>query len=695
MKTCINCGHSLEMNAKFCPECGSKQPEQNLENQTSPLVGDKNVISTGGGDITGTKITGGNVSFTNVHHAQDDTKKRVQCFYTGQGVSLEDLRNCPSCKKDVAKSYFNSENHRCRHCDNNAKEEYTQLVRNYLSDGILDPSERKELQMHQARLLLTDEETKDIEKSERGRLSFVKTSNISDKELRDLEDLAKLFEINKHIKQGDSIINVLYKKYPQSPEVSFYYFLNEFEKKNNNLYEQALASREDNLFAYYFGGIAAELEGKTEESQKIIEKLSLVYEEYFYLNDALKLLSLAEKFEYQYNKLISDKITYLLNEIESSSIKGIYLSAYLGLIGYVDNYCCNAANAALLAKHSDTTSAALGFFFISIREQKLLAEKKRIEAIKQAEQERIELEKLEKKKAEEKAKAETLRIEKERKEKEEEIKRQERERQLALKKEEEKVRKEKREKQFSSFIHWFTKKDDKNGSPLFWTLVILILGSFILFGFLKSNSVEVEKKQAQELSFKLEKEYEKIIFFISEGKIDSAKVLLQNLVHPSSQLSNYEKEGFMAGTFTYNEYWDLKRKELWEMINNNSSKKTNKKKIESISPNSPNSSNNASVKMLLQGKWQSVDDKTNFLIFENDVRIEFNEGIENVDEEQFVLSNKCLNDSDKEIEIELEKDKYISCLGSDLCWYIEDINKNFLILRYMGRGNTLKYSRVN
>jgi uncharacterized protein (TIGR02145 family) len=27
MKNCINCGHSLEMNAKFCLECGSKQPE--------------------------------------------------------------------------------------------------------------------------------------------------------------------------------------------------------------------------------------------------------------------------------------------------------------------------------------------------------------------------------------------------------------------------------------------------------------------------------------------------------------------------------------------------------------------------------------------------------------------------------------------------------------------------------------------
>lgn len=415
MANCINCGHSLELNAKFCPECGLKQAENNPENQASPLVGDKNVISTGGGDITGTKITGGNVSYTNVHHAQDDTKKRVRCFYTGQGVALEDLLNCPLCNKDVARSYYNFNNKRCYHCDDTAKNEYTLLIRDYLSDGRLDPTEIKELQMHQARLLLTDYETKIIESSERERLAFVKTLTISDKELRDIEDLAKLFELNKHIKQGDSIINVLYKKYPQSPEVSFFYFLNEFEKKDTKLYNLALSSREDNLFAYYFGGIAAELDGKTDDSQKIIEKLSLVYEEYFYLNDALKLLSLAEKFEYQPNKLISDKVTFLLNEIETSSIKGIYLSAYLGLIGYVDNFCCNAVNAAAIAKHSDSTSAALGYLFINIREQNIFAEKRKIEAQNQAEQERIELERFDKKNAEDKAKAEVLRIEQEKK----------------------------------------------------------------------------------------------------------------------------------------------------------------------------------------------------------------------------------------------------------------------------------------
>lgn len=99
---------------------------------------------------------------------------------------------------------------------------------------------------------------------------------------------------------------------------------------------------------------------------------------------------------------------------------------------------------------------------------------------------------------------------------------------------------------------------------------------------------------------------------------------------------------------------------------------------------------------LLQGKWQSIDDKTNFLIFENNHRKEANiiKGKGDWDDEEFVLSDKCINDSDKDIELDKEKDKYISCLESDLCWYIVSIDKKTLSLSYMGRGNTLTYKKV-
>lgn len=101
-----------------------------------------------------------------------------------------------------------------------------------------------------------------------------------------------------------------------------------------------------------------------------------------------------------------------------------------------------------------------------------------------------------------------------------------------------------------------------------------------------------------------------------------------------------------------------------------------------------------SVNELILGKWQNIDDKTNFLMFDKNERKESSDGMKTWDKEAYILSNKCLNESDKENGLKLENDKYISCNESDLCWYIVAVNKDFLTLSYMGRGNTLKYKRV-
>jgi hypothetical protein len=104
--------------------------------------------------------------------------------------------------------------------------------------------------------------------------------------------------------------------------------------------------------------------------------------------------------------------------------------------------------------------------------------------------------------------------------------------------------------------------------------------------------------------------------------------------------------------------------------------------------------NVASVNELIQGKWQSIDDKRNFLMFDKNERKESSDGMKTWDKEAFVISNKCLNESDKDNGLELEKDKYMSCKESDLSWYIDFPSKDFLTLTYMARGNTLKYKRV-
>lgn len=100
------------------------------------------------------------------------------------------------------------------------------------------------------------------------------------------------------------------------------------------------------------------------------------------------------------------------------------------------------------------------------------------------------------------------------------------------------------------------------------------------------------------------------------------------------------------------------------------------------------------VNQLFQGKWQSMDDKTNYLVFEKNLRKEIVGGEKTWDVEPYVLSNKCVNESNVDSETEPEKDKYISCIESDMCWYIVTVNKDFLTLSYVGRGNSLRYKRV-
>lgn len=97
---------------------------------------------------------------------------------------------------------------------------------------------------------------------------------------------------------------------------------------------------------------------------------------------------------------------------------------------------------------------------------------------------------------------------------------------------------------------------------------------------------------------------------------------------------------------------------------------------------------------LLQGKWQHTDDKTNYLIFEGNKRKEMTEGMEDWDVEEIIISEQCTNTSNLDSNPNRERGFYISALASDLCWYISHVDKEYLTLIYMGRGNTLTYKRV-
>jgi hypothetical protein len=106
------------------------------------------------------------------------------------------------------------------------------------------------------------------------------------------------------------------------------------------------------------------------------------------------------------------------------------------------------------------------------------------------------------------------------------------------------------------------------------------------------------------------------------------------------------------------------------------------------------SSDNKSVLQLLQGKWQHEEDTSNYLVFTGNKRREIAGGMTDWDEEEFILSNKCLNELDKDREDELEEFGYITCPKSDVCWYIMGVGEETLSLQYMARGNMLIYRRV-
>lgn len=107
-----------------------------------------------------------------------------------------------------------------------------------------------------------------------------------------------------------------------------------------------------------------------------------------------------------------------------------------------------------------------------------------------------------------------------------------------------------------------------------------------------------------------------------------------------------------------------------------------------------NEAGESHIPALLQGKWQHTDDLDNILVFDGDKRKEIADGIDEWQEEAFILSDHCQNPTDADNGIPAERDRYITCPESDMCWYIVEIDQEKLSLSYMGRGNTLNYIRV-
>ena len=95
---------------------------------------------------------------------------------------------------------------------------------------------------------------------------------------------------------------------------------------------------------------------------------------------------------------------------------------------------------------------------------------------------------------------------------------------------------------------------------------------------------------------------------------------------------------------------------------------------------------------MILGKWQNIDDETNYVVFEGDIRKEIARGMREWQIEPFVIANQCVK-SKQPIQSNPEGE-YISCPESKLCWKIVKLEADFMELRQEGRATTSVYSKV-
>jgi len=95
---------------------------------------------------------------------------------------------------------------------------------------------------------------------------------------------------------------------------------------------------------------------------------------------------------------------------------------------------------------------------------------------------------------------------------------------------------------------------------------------------------------------------------------------------------------------------------------------------------------------LLQGTWQSLDDPKSKILFEGNLKIDIYDDIVSGEKYQFTVADKCTNTSAKAKRT--EKDRYLVISEFDQCFYISKLENDTLGLSLLGRGNTLRFRRI-
>jgi len=86
----------------------------------------------------------------------------------------------------------------------------------------------------------------------------------------------------------------------------------------------------------------------------------------------------------------------------------------------------------------------------------------------------------------------------------------------------------------------------------------------------------------------------------------------------------------------------------------------------------------------ISGSWVSTDDTKSHLSFNNgDTRTDDYNGFE-PSSKSYTLAYSCNSQ---------EATETVYIISDNLCWSVDEVTKNTLILTFMGRGNTLTYKR--
>ncbi len=150
-----------------------------------------------------------------------------------------------------------------------------------------------------------------------------------------------------------------------------------------------------------------------------------------------------------------------------------------------------------------------------------------------------------------------------------------------------------------------------------------------------------------------------IISFFAIGCGNSARIRLNQIIEITSTIfpkatsfgEAYSKEKFLS----INQILSIKEYSFLETkISSGNKKNESSSVVFPLHKSNDYFITTKSTRELLQGKWQSMDDSSNFLIFNSNQRKEISNGMNTWEIESYVLSDKCKNDTDIETISESE-----------------------------------------